>query len=1034
MTTTSSATATLLKALQKRPRVLLLGQTAFRTEAGIDSLAEAFRDGGSAPKSAALWWLARTDDPGSRAEAFTRREALALAPPTVASAARLAWQWVLTSAIDGLTRKTLESAPGRTVHQITTARLTPPGADLPLYRLFGTVERSTADELPPHDSDALRRRRVTASEILHLLPDLSTPNGHLFVAGWDPSLDWLRPRDLSACLGTLGRGQVLIFGIGPPGRSILTADEDFSALLEQGIVEVFEESLEDLVSGLLASGSLPPDLVRASGRQSQEYVVGTRLPSPGGPSPIAHRSIDIPIRDWARITASLYVPLALDLSAPLPPVTAQQQALFRDLLATGPSPENVAWLGTLAFERSVLSSLLQQCLAVAATPLPQDASIIVYGQAGSGKTVLLSQLMLKLRHAGFPVAYSRHSNAPLDQTLVDDFCGVLAQNGAPHLPLFLIHDANQEESEYTDVAAFLSGRNRKCVVVGSALPAQARTPSSGPRRRRITVSPVSLPSSLDTAEQAAFVSHFSRFSGLPKEAILRLLGVDLSHFFAAIYRLAPGAREPLKTGLLYEFLEGASRMQQHIESLTPMPPAASDSPLAIALRKAMGAALDEALARLQEKPSPSGAAETTQARTLIDAVMVSSRLGLQVPQSLALRLIGHSIPVYRGTMEGDILLEHEVSPAIFTLSARHPIEAQLWVASKLPEADSQFDLIAALTRQLRPGEALEDCPELEFVVQLLHAVGPEGDERFRMRNHYADIAELISQLSRSHDVHPRLLLHEAHCIREAIKEQQRGTKGTDWRETLESWQRSLEQADDALRKAVRIVSSDSRAFRTRSATRLLATLNTERSAVIGFLMGSTIRLVPESLRSGPEWTRRLDSWLDDARGAWREALRHDSESIYAISTGCWILNDRIRATALSPSQEAVLLAEWSSLIDRFLDLDLPPHQLDSRDRAEREFASRVGDTARLSTVIDRADKRGSAAIRVLEAREMERATGPTPARLHLETHCSQVLLSDREVLLAYFRLWWRTDARLGHVLPKRTSRDPFLSGTVEFAA
>ena len=71
-------------------------------------------------------------------------------------------------------------------------------------------------------------------------------------------------------------------------------------------------------------------------------------------------------------------------------------------------------------------------------------------------------------------------------------------------------------------------------------------------------------------------------------------------------------------------------------------------------------------------------ASVTAARRLIDAVMVVSRLGLQLPQSIALRLIGRNVPAYRSSMSEDIIVEHEFERDVFTLSARHPLEAEIW--------------------------------------------------------------------------------------------------------------------------------------------------------------------------------------------------------------------------------------------------------------------------------------------------------------------------------------------------------------------
>jgi hypothetical protein len=393
--------------------------------------------------------------------------------------------------------------------------------------------------------------------------------------------------------------------------------------------------------------------------------------------------------------------------------------------------------------------------------------------------------------------------------------------------------------------------------------------------------------------------------------------------------------------------------------------------------------------------------------------MVASRLGLAIPQSIALRLIGTNIPAYRSSMSGDIIVEHEPQPSLLTLSARHPIEADIWVRHRLPQSASQFDIIRSLALHIRSDEAVQDdSMELDFVVKLLQAVGPEGDDRFRMRTHYDAIGKIVGELRLRHEVHPRLLLVEAHATREWIKLEQQKKPAPTFivaSERFEVWVSLLDKADQGLRHAIDMVLDAAAGYLSAAARRMLTTLATERAAVLGFKVGSVSRLREHEQTLAPVLAERTDTWLRDARDAWREALRFDDENPRAVDAACWILKERMDCGIADPVAEAELLAEWGDLVDRYLEMDVPPSQLDRLDRAESTFAAACGDVTRFKSVMDRAAARGSNAMHVLIARSMHQKKGAAVARAYLEKECGAVLRTDRAVLLLYLRLWWESE-------------------------
>src|SRR5262249_44047585 len=152
----------------------------------------------------------------------------------------------------------------------------------------------------------------------------------------------------------------------------------------------------------------------------------------------------------------------------------------------------------------------------------------------------------------------------------------------------------------------------------------------------------------------------------------------------------------------------------------------------------------------------------------------AGRLSLDVPQSLALRLlhIDRSL-AYREALHAFHAVEvREVRPRVFVLGARHPVEAAIWCAERVPARAQQFEILADVARQRHSGEASDDRSlECDFVIRLLRAVGPQGaDPTARMPEFYLRIAEVVRHLRERHGrIHERLLLLEGNGVRESVR-------------------------------------------------------------------------------------------------------------------------------------------------------------------------------------------------------------------------------------------------------------------------
>lgn len=1012
--------------------VLFLGQNGLMGSADVDPVREAFsrRHG----EDLYTFWLASTKPLVERANQVRDAGQAVIPPPPAQHVLDFPWRCVITTAIDSSPVSALGNR--RLVTQITTAHFSDDTSDgsLRLLRLFGTVDRAEVPDLPPRDVRDLRSRREVAKSILGHLPHLVTPSGSFLVAGWSPIHDWLRPRDLAGCLSRFAAGQVLVFGLSSEEKTALGDDADFASLLDDRVVVLVEESLVEIHTELEAAGRLPQRSLRA---QDPEHIIYRVIRGREPPSSVDARAsedlVDVPFGrlEWQNLTAHLMIPDDIDVTGPLPQELSGQYQAFRDFISKPASSSTLRVVRHLAMRRPVLGQIVARCRALCAASSPQETVLILRGQSGSGKSVLLCQLAVELRELGLPIVYAPSSPVRPDRNQIDLFCQhVEVRTDAP---VFLLYDGLRDSGEYFDLAEYFASRGRKCVVVGTSYTFQAtqrkrarpeRSASAsgahGSRRPLIGLRAayMDVPIELSDEETSGLFDHLSRFVEVSTVPLRSLARLGINHFFAAIYRALPDARGPLEEQFLRECLSGADYMERTIEVLQADRKQAEGHMGALqqALRAALGQRLDELMKRtIQQETSEASAsraeieAMSATSRSLFDTVMFASWLGLQVPQSIALRLLCDDFRIYRGTFTAGLLAERESSPGVYSLSARNTVEAEIWVKKYLVTGDEKTRILRLIAGTLNSQEVVEDyAPELVFLIEMLRALGPEGPSDRRTPELYANLADVVSRLRQQHgEVSARLLLMESHAAREWVRARQAQLKREDdVSDALSQFMDRLKEAEIGLRKAYERVYSGAAPIPRGAARRLLATLETERACVIGTEMGSLNRCLPRERFVSRDVQGMADRWVEEAGQAWMQSLRWDESNRMAIDSACWIIEERFTTTFVDKMAELGWLATWSEMIDRYHSLDLSTEQADRRDEKEAKFAKRLGDQDRFEKALGRIEARGSSAAHALLARFIAEEKGPAPACAYLELHAGDTLLTDQRLLPRYARLWW----------------------------
>ena len=640
-------------------------------------------------------------------------------------------------------------------------------------------------------------------------------------------------------------------------------------------------------------------------------------------------------------------------------------------------------------------------------------------------------MAVDLREAGLPVVLVGQRTVPPNLSHLDEF--VQRVEAVSSTATVVIWDGLNEPAEYQKLSQELASLGRKVLVVGSSYTLQSQStarqrpsPSSQARTYIVDVSVEMVPH-----ERNDLLVHFGRFLPVAAQVLERYDLSKYNNVFAALYYLADPLRPRLVDGLVNEIESAADRLEARVKAHLAEHGHDNSgmSAMEYALRQALGDRFDEMVLQKSSQVNESERASVVRSEgmTLVNAVMLISDLGLDTPQSLALRLLGREKHLaYRSAMEDyPVLTSHETAEGDIYLSARQPLEAQIWCEKRLPDEQNRFQVIYRLATRLEPHEAKNDrSSEFTFVIRLLQTIGPQGAHPMRRR--FEEIATIVEELRKKlPSVHSRLLLIEANALREHVQQTQRDltqseTRGAtvDVLKSLEKGEELLERAEHSLIEAEKMVWGDSEVALSVGARRMISVLATERAAVVGARLWCLLSQLKQESHPLPIVFIRTRKALDDARRTWRRALTIDDENIQALDTACWILRDYLNSGIATEAEEMDVLADWSDIIEQYGQVDMTPDQLEKFDERERQLAQRLKDTTRFRAILERSAERGGNAVHLLMARHIRETQSAAFASEYLESNCSSALYSDRLLLLFYYRLWWEIHSHFSEFFPR----------------
>ncbi|TDB94883.1 hypothetical protein [Actinomadura sp. 7K534] len=825
--------------------------------------------------------------------------------------AELPWNGVLSTAIDSLLIRALRNE-WREVQPVASSMLRLPSprsaARVQSLLLFGDADQPPEYQ-PPTNRREFSVRRAEARALAKRLPDeMITPRGVLVIEAWSID-DWFDSDDLYGILHGLGQAQAHLFS----ATEVELEDELIAAAVNEKVLVPHEEDLATYIEEAKKRGRLSAPQRFSPGRHQIQC---------------GHELHDVPRDRWNAVSSFGQL-MEVDLLAS-PPVQSEERRYltFREFLgATDPSSFWTAINSGLAFQRDYetqLRSLVGRSLEGRSQG---DPPILLTGQTGTGKTVALASLAFSVaKERKYAVIHIPRRASRPSYEVIDDFCAWAEEISIP--VTLLVWDGMLDPDEYSRLKKYLDSRGRRTVLVGSCY-----------FRKDLPKPSVTAPASLRQKEMQRFERHLDGI-GVQIHARDRKILKD-NTFLSALYRLLPDSRGAVSKGLVLELRHTESTLTRAARTEADYEP-----PTAMAAALYAAGLLDElalALREVEEEQEEDKSFYRGPYEKLIHTVLIASRHGQPVPLDLALRVVGRdgvrNLPQLLSKI--DLVQWGEDQNGNYNLSARNELEATVLIEAERTTNQAEIETLADVLSCIRPDTTAFGGGEVQFAVDLLSRIGPQGDEDQRYAEHYLRIANAIADANSSaFSPSPRLALLETNLCREWVKFTQR-TQTANSAERNEVLCRAEEVVDEALEQT-----------RTahRGARGIRSNLLVEQASVAGSQLYELLRSGPDNSLPSPIPMETVTVMLERVIRITSDAMRGDQDKYYSVDVLCWVALELFNQKILPEEQAANLIAECFSRLLLIEVSDLSPKQ-------EAKYNARFSDIARTADKTKIADEK-----------------------------------------------------------------------------
>lgn len=917
------------------------------------------------------------------------RANLLVPPAWLETVAEYAWSGVYTSTFDGLLNRVFRS-DWREVQPITSPDLQPLDprnrTNLHITYLYGSIERSERSHASPLDQFDVTLRDPLVSTLLQRLPESVTPFGTLVIDAYDPQTDWLQPQKLIPILMALEQGQAYLFS-----TSVDSITNIFlKRAISEGKLQVFEQSLAAVLLQGMEFGIIP--LGKKVHISSKARVIE-----------LSNDEVIVDEQLWNQVSRFGTI---LDSNLPGPRKAhspEKRYSEFRTFLAeSGVRPIWNAFAQGLPFERDCEYELLHEVNTRLQGKVFNSDPVILHGQAGSGKTITLASIALKVHEEKkYPVVFIARRSQRFNYADLDSFCQWAEENGFS--ATFVVWDGMQELEQYNVLHKYLLGRGRKFVLLASSY----KVDEDESLGNKLVLSP----SLLSVSEIPRFKAHLSSFEPTLGASLDVFLKDGDASFLVALYRLLPESRSQVRKGLNLE--AGAAAVLIRNKSELIKPETASTTILGIALEKA-GMLADRKF--LPDEQTMVAGEWLYAEQELIGLILVPGQFGLQVPIEVLLRSISRSaVTNFHTIIEGiDLFRWSEDSMDNISLGVRHALEAKIIAQSRLGGPHAEIEYAIKLLSNVRQNLTRRETPEVQFAADLIYNLGPKGPEKKLYAGHYLELANALAGIRENNGVQSiRLMLQESSLLREAIVLNLIVESDLPGRLSL------LERAESVLNDAVKEINF------SKKTARLNGMLLNELASIYGTRAREYIR-AEESVELVLEQFYKAKKIAMSARGLM-------PEDFFPIDVIAWCTKDVLKHASLDEKDRLEIVASIFNVFALCDGDEISARDKEMLERRRLEFSDILGDEVLKQDSLDALVRLGSTAGFYLQAVGIAGGLPSSDTTLDEQkllqyrkavdylTENYDLIKTDGRCLYLYLRYWWSSSSKLPFFPSERTA-------------
>ena len=778
-------------------------------------------------------------------------------PDYVRKIAHIKWNGVITSSVEYFVEIIfqLERRDVQPVYEF--------GSELPynfkskkilhLSYLYGCVNQKQTYYRPPLSRFDLPIYRSNANILLNQInKEFLTPIGCLVIDGYNFAKDWITDESFFSICSRLAEEQVYYFSF----KDEYLKNPYIQRLVEKKIIIPFRMSLPEFIGEcderniLIENNDVTPNDVIIS---------------------INNKRCRLAKNKYNRISRSCEI--LDDFLFDIDEYTEDEKSnLFSDFLYNSSiRPVWYAYKYGMNIERGFELEAYSKINALLEKGGLSRKPIIIYGQTGTGKSVSMAHLAYKIKKNNkYPVLYIDGRVTEVDYTDILEFC-----EWCDDVKIVVFWDASTHGKEYVkykELNDFLASKGKKAVIVGTSYSVDDKT------KNNFNAEFIEAPVKIEDEKE---IGHFHRVYKKFMERDLKSLWNEEydNNFLVSLYRLIPNSNYSIRKRLWNELDVETVELSTIVELVE------SETTMKKLLRQCGVLILSQA----EEKENC-----RINIGKIIKIVSVIGQFGISIPFDIIFRMLEDNISYHVGALLENIDFLHvetDINGEI-SIFPRTGLEAQIVANSSYVSIEEQVSLIQKIIEMVSK-------KELRFLVNLLKAIGPNGDnDTKRYAPYYCQLAKSVDDLRNNKGVYNSAsILQETSYIREYFKNASIEVK--------KSFIGTLRDSQKLLEEEIKRLEPKKTEINIRNVYgQMLIELSSNIGAELKFYCESK-----EAISTIKQTYKTLDEYLS-------LAIIYSPDPYYPVDIWAWAIDDLLQLSEISEDEKTELTGKIVSLFEK----------------------------------------------------------------------------------------------------------------------